>query len=510
MEKTTITIKKATDYWKISLIILTTISAISGLYITRNHFLDDTFIHLNIARNIVEKGIYSFNGLESDFSTSSPLYTTILSLGIRIWDSPYIAKILTIGFYFIDYALISIFLIRTRNLNSSILSILLIGISSPLGVRWLTDGMESSLVILFSIIISYLLYSINKVKAKGYKKIFFLITYFFCTLSIFLRIEFAFIIVWYIFSYIISISFSKAKYNFNNFSSRLYPLLFSLLTSFSLLYIRFGSLTPDTSIAKGGLKYDLNFFIINIIRAHLSASIFGVSLLLTLFISFYSIYKNKDILNKSNLLNLVCLINFSLPILTILILIKGQMVQGIRYFIFLETFLISYNLLICNTYDFNQLVHKKTNYKYILCLFIPLLISPWLWHDFNGLKRISEGRSQTFLNLSNQDLGCLNNKNLIAWDVGMIGYFSKSFILDPNGLVNGRELAKLRGDDRLNQLIKNNDIDYAFVNEFQLKDLGKYIELKDWINLGSYKFPNFKKNSQDIHYLLKKPNSESC
>ena len=177
------------------------------------------------------------------------------------------------------------------------------------------------------------------------------------------------------------------------------------------------------------------------------------------------------------------------------------MVQGIRYFIFLETFLISYNLLICNTYDFNQLVHKKTNYKYILCLFIPLLISPWLWHDFNGLKRISEGRSQTFLNLSNQDLGCLNNKNLIAWDVGMIGYFSKSFILDPNGLVNGRELAKLRGDDRLNQLIKNNDIDYAFVNEFQLKD---------WINLGSYKFPNFKKNSQDIHYLLKKPNSESC
>ena len=71
------------DLSKISLITLTLISAIYGLFITKNHFLDDTFIHLKIAKNILEKGIYSFNGIESDFSTSSPLYTTILSLGLE-------------------------------------------------------------------------------------------------------------------------------------------------------------------------------------------------------------------------------------------------------------------------------------------------------------------------------------------------------------------------------------------------------------------------------------------
>ena len=91
----------------------------------------------------------------------------------------------------------------------------------------------------------------------------------------FIKIEFAFIIVWYIFASIISRSFSNAKSNYNNFYRENYPLFLSLLTSFSIIYINFGSFTPDTSIAKGGLKYDLNFLIINILRAHLSASILG-------------------------------------------------------------------------------------------------------------------------------------------------------------------------------------------------------------------------------------------
>ena len=510
MKKLTIFNQKKFGFWKISLIVFTLISAVSGLWITRNHFLDDTFIHLKIASTLVEKGIYSFNGITKDFSTSSPLYTTLLSLGLRIWDSPYLAKTLNIIFYFLNYSLVSIFLLRTKKLNSLILSIFLVGISSPLGVRWLTDGMESSLVMLFSMLIAFILYSINYVKAKEYKNIYLFISFLFCSLSILLRIEFAFIIVWFILSSIISKVFSKEKLRSNNFLSRLFPLFLSLLTSFSIIYINFGSFTPETSLAKGGLKYDLNFFAFNLIRAHVSASIFGVSLTLALFISLYAAYKFSNSLNKINQKNFIYLINLSVPAIIFLILVKGQMIQGIRYFIFIETFLISFNLLICNEYDFKQFFNNKRNYKYFIYLFIPLLITPWLWHDFNVLNKISYGRSQTFLNLSNQDLTCLNNKNLIAWDVGMIGYFSNSVILDPNGLVNGREIAKLSEDERLNKFIKNNNIDYVFVNEKQMKKVGKYLKLTQWLNLGNYSFPNFKKNSQDIHYLLKSPKSESC
>ena len=114
MKKITTFNQKEFGFWKISLILLTAISAIYGICITRNHFLDDTFIHLKIASNIVEKGIYSFNGITRDFSTSSPLYTTLLSLGLRIWESPYLAKTLNIFFYFFNYSIISIFLLKTK------------------------------------------------------------------------------------------------------------------------------------------------------------------------------------------------------------------------------------------------------------------------------------------------------------------------------------------------------------------------------------------------------------
>ena len=125
MKKLTIFNQKKFSFWKISLIIFTSISALYGLYITRNHFLDDTFIHLKIASNLLEKGIYSFNGITSDFSTSSPFYTTFLSLGLRIWDSPYLVKIINIVVYFLIYSLTTIFLLNTKNLKSLILSLFL-------------------------------------------------------------------------------------------------------------------------------------------------------------------------------------------------------------------------------------------------------------------------------------------------------------------------------------------------------------------------------------------------
>ena len=497
---------KGIIFWKKLLIFLTLITAIYGLYITKNHFLDDTFIHLKIAKNIIENGIYSFNGSEKDFSTSSVLYTSILSIGLRIWDSPYLVKIINVVVYFLIYSLTTIFLLNTKNLKSLILSLFLIGMSSPLGVRWLTDGMESSLVILFSIIISYILYSVTEFQALEYKKIYYFLTFFFCFLSILLRIEFAFIIVWFIFVSMISRLFLKEKLGFNIYASRIYPLVLSLLTSFSFLYINFRSFTPDTSIAKAGKNYDLNFFII-VLKAHLSASLFGVALILSSLISLYLINTRPNKLNQNNQKYFANLINFSLPIMIILILIKGQIIHGVRYFLFLETFLISFNLLICNRYDCKQLIKFKKNYQYF---FIPLIISTWIIHDFNVLNRISKGRSETFLNMSNQDLSCLHNRKLLAWDVGMIGYFSKAYILDSNGLVNGREFAKLSKDQRLKQFINNEKIDYVFANNYQIDEIEKYIDLKKWINLGSYEFPNFNRNSKDIHYLLKSPDSESC
>lgn len=507
MQLTIKTSQKKIYYWKISLISICICSAIYGLLITKNHYLDDTFTHLRIARNLMENGFYSFNGIKRDFSTSSSLYTAILSLGLRFWDGPYLAKLISILCYSLIYILTCLYLLKSLNIKSLISSIFLIGISSPMGVRWLTDGMETPIIMLFSMILAYYLKSLTLSINNENKKIEYLITYFLCTLCILLRIEFVFIIAWYIMVNIISSILFQKKFLYKKFFLKCNPLIFSFITSFTFLYLNFGSFTPDTSIAKAGMKYNLNSFIYLILRAHIGASLFGISLAISLLLSFYLIYKSK---NHNNLTYFIYLINFSLPLMLILILIKGQEIQGIRYFIFIETFLTTFNLLICKNYKISEFPFHIKIYKYFSLLLIPIMLSPWLWNDFKALKRISNGRSEAFINLSTRDLKCLKNKNLIAEDLGMIGYFSKAYILDTAGLINGRDLAKSSFDERLNYFAKNKKIDYAFLSSEQIEELEKYLDLRNWIRIGSYKFPNFSKNSDDIHYLLKSPEIKNC
>ncbi len=505
--------QKEIYYWKISLISICICSSIYGLLITKNHFLDDAFTHLRIARNLMENGFYSFNGITRDFSTSSPLYTTILSKGLIFWDSPYLAKLIGIVFYFFIYILTSLFFLKTVNTKSFISSIFLIGISSPMGVRWLTDGMETPIIMLFSMLLAYYFESLKIFIDNKNKNIDYFITYFLCTLSILLRIEFIFIIIWYLMINIISNILFKDKFEYKKLFFRSSPLIFAFITSFTFIFLNFGNLTPDTSIAKAGIQYNLNYFTFSILRAHFGASLFGISLAISLLLSIYFIFKNKK--NTKNirqkaLINHTILINFSLPLMLLLILIKGQMIQGIRYLIFIETFLITFNLLSFKNYDMKAFPLQIKIYKYFSFLLIPLIISPWLWNDFKVLKKISKGRSETFINLNNRDFSCFKNKNLIAEDLGMISYFSQANIFDPAGLINGRDLAKITKDERLNQYTKNTKIDYAFLNDEQIEELKKYLDLKKWETMDSYKFPNFKKNSDDVHYLLKSPEIQPC
>ena len=204
------------------------------------------------------------------------------------------------------------------------------------------------------------------------------------------------------------------------------------------------------------------------------------------------------------------LVNFSLPFMLILVALKGQIIQGIRYFIFIESFLITFNYLyFYNNFDNPNLLHfNKIKKSFLIFLFT--ITTLWFINDFHALARISKGRSETFFNLKKQDFTCFRESKTIAWDVGMIGYFSNSYILDVNGLVNGRDIAKLSNELRIKSFIKNNKIDYIFANESQYNSLNQFIDLYDWLEIGRFDFPNFRVDSSDTHYLLKSPDLQKC
>jgi hypothetical protein len=89
----------------------------------------------------------------------------------------------------------------------------------------------------------------------------------------------------------------------------------------------------------------------------------------------------------------------------------------------------------------------------------------------------------------------------IARDVGLIGFFSESTILDANGLVNGREIARMPMQDRLRTFVSAHPVEFVFANTGQLRQLEGILDVHHWTSRGSFDFPNFG-GDIDRHYLL--------
>jgi hypothetical protein len=128
----------------------------------------------------------------------------------------------------------------------------------------------------------------------------------------------------------------------------------------------------------------------------------------------------------------------------------------------------------------------------------------WQCLDVSRLIVISAGRSQSFEKFASANLDSLVGKTGVAWDVGMIGFFSNATIMDPNGLVNGRHLAGVRKEERLREIGSLKSVDFVFVNDAQRSEIESYVHTAGWIDRGRYNFPNFNGNL-DTHRLLINP-----
>ena len=176
---------------------------------------------------------------------------------------------------------------------------------------------------------------------------------------------------------------------------------------------------------------------------------------------------------------------------------RQQFIQGYRYFIFSEFFLIAYNISNCSLAT--DLKYLKIKFKALFLILI--LITSWFLFDFSRIVIINNERSITLNKFLNHNISFLNSKNGLAWDVGMIGYFSNGRILDVNGLVNGRSVAKMSKEERVAYFTENYPIDFIFANKDQINSIQKTIENSSWIVYETYNFPNFS-SKDDTHYLL--------
>ena len=116
------------------------------LWYSRFHMLDDALIHLRLAELFLEHGFFTTDGSAHDFGTSSPAFVLLAAAVHGLVETDFTTKLLSIVFYVALVAGLVVLTARAGGPARAGWLALAVLVISPIGVRWLTDGMETSLV----------------------------------------------------------------------------------------------------------------------------------------------------------------------------------------------------------------------------------------------------------------------------------------------------------------------------------------------------------------------------
>lgn len=482
-------------------LIVTALACVALFYVgsARLLFQDDAFIHLRIAHNLMLHGYYSFNGDSPTYSTSSPLFTALLGVLSKAIPGPYLPKILDVVVYAALFCLIARIFIRASTTVAAFSSLaFLAAVASPIGVRWLTDGMETGLTGLVAVLLGGVACDIMRRRhARQIPRTLLLMAL--GAFATTLRVEFSFIIA------LIGCASLTDSRNRWRLDAQALALAFGSVTGLLTIWSVFGTLLPDTAIAKvtehsssvPQLR-DMAGTIVDIVKAQGGASFFGVMMGLSWFGAFLVGLRNPEGRWYSITLNAGFMVFIAL------IVLRNQQIQGYRYFVFIEFFLASFNTL-----NLPRMSPERPRQPAVSWALSPaaalavgfVFIGAWQIFDYSRLQRVSAGRSASFLAVKDAPMADLAGTFGIAWDVGFVGYFSNGVILDADGLINGREIARMHKRDRLQNFVSSHPIKFVFANDGQLSELDGLLDMRNWTKRGSFDFPNFG-GETDRHYLL--------
>jgi hypothetical protein len=431
------------------------------LWMSRREMLDDALIHLRYASFFHQQHRISFDGVHSGYGTSSLLYVVVLAALRSVTLSPLLPKAVSLEGY---VCLLGVFVRLTRRTPYAWAALLvLIG---PYAVRWLTDGMETSLVCALTVLLAIALR-----RASSPIALFVLAL----ALSL-MRVDLTLLI-----------GFGAGLMLLERQWRRAIALALGSLISLCTIWLTMGHILPDTALAKEGAPFmEVLFSAAHILGSTFS---FGVGLLvLWLTISIAAWRTPMKGTERKQLI----VANLLSPTLILLAAAKGQQMQGIRYVLWAMLFSTVWNLL--------SLPRPNCSRSTPLLAFAAVLAGCWVFEMPSALH-VFEGRSATLERMADAHLERLGPGSGLAGDVGFISYFSNTTICDIDGLVNGRAAAQLSFEKRARACMSDRP-SFLFVSGPQFGFLKKVMHLQDaeWLECGNVAFSNA--GSEDRHWLL--------
>ncbi|MGD0648350.1 MAG: hypothetical protein ABR971_10185 [Acidobacteriaceae bacterium] len=484
-----------------SLTILLAVWLLVWLRISWPAVQDDAFIHLRYAVNLLREHMISYDGVHPDYGTSSLLYVWLLA-GLRtLFESPELPRAVSSVFHVTLFAgLAWAFPRALRSAPRLAWTLALLSLTilvMPMAVRWLDDGMETSLTLC---LVSLLVFAISRLgHSRDFSRRSFAWLFTLGLVATLARIEFLLLMT------VASVTLFFARYESappDGLRARLRMVasstapLFGSVVAAGVIYLGMHALIPDTAIAKADARAPWMSTLHATISVFVSAMSVGAILLLFWLLTAAAVVVYKRRVSLSMLAA-----NSPFPVVMALAIQRGQQVQGVRYFVWTLIFPILWNILELRWSETEPRPLPAHLLRFAAYAVVCLLVitapieSILLYREFRA-------REHSLAQFRTQHLERLSSLKLVAFDVGYIGYFTQSPLCDMAGLVNGRASAALPFEDRVKACAAEHP-QYAFVSGFSLWELGNSLDLKGWSVCSEYDFANLR--APDLHYLIASP-----
>jgi len=464
-----------------------------GILLTWPAMQDDALIHLRYANSLLHFHRISYDGAQANFGDSSLLYVAVLALFRSVVPSPLLPRFVASVSHVLLFAGV-IFILRRISRDKDDFArlfalILLLLLALPSSIRWLDDGMETPLVLIVTVVIAMavLRYQhITNMRWTAALKVALL-----SFLAVLLRIELMLLLA---VASLLSILAHQPPQpgGYRAKANLLFPMscLCGVILAVVLIFVSTGHLLPDTAVAKSFGLHAWRGTLAMSAETFASSLGFGMGLLLLWLLSFAA-----QILFSPSLVS-VLVANSLFPITLLLATLRGQAIQGIRYFAWTFLFSILWNIFTLPSVSRYRRAFKFSGYALIVVLVFSIPVETYLLvHTFNA-------RIGALNQFRRQNLERLNQLPAVAFDVGDIGYFTGASICDMAGLVNGRSNAELTYDQRVVRCASQNP-QFAFLNPPQLVDFSTHFDLSNWSVCSVYNLANLR--SSDLHYLIASP-----
>jgi hypothetical protein len=457
---------------------------------------DDAFIHLRYADNLSRTHLITYDGVHPNYGASSLLYVYLLSFFRAITSSPTLPRFVSSCVHLALFAgLILLFrraIPREFRLARLLGLIMLVILVAPSSIRWLDDGMETGLGLCFVALLCWVVFRQSTLPAVTGSQYLALVALGF--FSVLLRTEFILlctlsivILVWQsVFNTAVE---AKRDWRLRSIASRAHLLIGGTL-ALTFIRIKMHFLLPDTALAKaaGTLKIGNLPTTAYVLAGALS---FGAGMFLFWLITIF-------LLSRARRLAMADLFaNSAFPILLALAVIRGQQIQGARYFEWAIFFSVLWNILELGRISGPQ-TKKQLEFRLAYAFFVFVLVM--LPVESVVMYSMLKARSTLLQHFESDHFERLEGKRGVAFDVGLIGYFSRANICDLAGLVNGREKARETTPQRVAGCLAGHP-DFLFIVPEMVSQIIPSQSFNDWqVCSPHYDYKNV--NTWNSHYLI--------